>query len=70
MISGATQAETLLFCVTCPEGEFMDGFSDGGQTKEHASLVRSLGVKEMLVAINKMDVADWSEERFNAIKET
>ena len=46
----------------------MDGFSDGGQTKEHASLVRSLGVKEMIVAINKMDVADWSEERFNAIK--
>ena len=68
MISGATQADVAVLVVTAPEGEFMDGFSDGGQTKEHASLVRSLGVKEMIVAINKMDVADWSEERFNAIK--
>ena len=68
MISGATQADVAVLVVTAPEGEFMDGFSDGGQTKEHASLVRSLGVKEMIVAINKMDMAEWSEERFNAIK--
>ena len=68
MISGATQADVAVLVVTAPEGEFMDGFCDRGQTKEHASLVRSLGVKEMIVAINKMDMADWSEERFNAIK--
>ncbi len=68
MISGATQADVAILVVTAPEGEFLDGFCDRGQTKEHASLVRSLGVKEIIVAINKMDMANWSEERYDAIK--
>ena len=36
-------------------GEFEAGFESGGQTREHAMLVRSFGVKQMTVAINKMD---------------
>ena len=36
-------------------GEFEAGFDAGGQTREHALLVRSLGVRQIAVAINKMD---------------
>lgn len=41
--------------VNAATGEFEAGFESGGQTREHAMLVRSLGVKQMAVAINKMD---------------
>lgn len=41
--------------VDATTGEFEAGFEAGGQTREHALLVRSLGVKQMAVAVNKMD---------------
>jgi elongation factor 1 alpha-like protein len=37
-------------------GEFEAGFEANGQTKEHALLIRSLGVQQLVVAINKLDV--------------
>jgi elongation factor 1 alpha-like protein len=56
MISGAAQADVALMVVDGSPGEFEAGFDRGGQTREHAWLVRSLGVKEIIVGINKMDV--------------
>jgi elongation factor 1 alpha-like protein len=50
-------------------GEFEAGFQRSGQTREHAWLVRSLGVKEIVVGINKMDMVDWSQDRYDEIVE-
>ncbi|KAH8274962.1 hypothetical protein KR018_003447 [Drosophila ironensis] len=67
MISGATQADVALLVVDATRGEFESGFELGGQTREHAILVRSLGVNQLGVVINKLDTVGWSQERFAEI---
>lgn len=67
MISGATQADVALLVVDATRGEFETGFEQGGQTREHALLVRSLGVSQLAVVINKMDTVNWSKDRFDEI---
>ncbi|XP_038057818.1 HBS1-like protein isoform X2 [Patiria miniata] len=67
MITGAAQADVAILVVDATRGEFETGFDSGGQTREHALLVRSLGVTQLAVAINKLDTVGWSEERFNEI---
>ena len=51
-------------------GEFEAGISKDGQTREHALLAFTLGVKQMIVAVNKMDSTEpkYSSERFEEIK--
>ncbi|RUP50958.1 hypothetical protein BC936DRAFT_136873 [Jimgerdemannia flammicorona] len=67
MISGASQADVAVMVVDSTTGEFEAGFEANGQTKEHALLVRSLGVQQLVVAINKLDVMDWSQSRYDDI---
>lgn len=67
MITGAGQADVAMLVVDATRGEFESGFDFGGQTREHALLVRSLGVSQLAVAINKLDTANWSQDRFNEI---
>lgn len=69
MISGATQADVAILVVSARKGEFETGFEKGGQTREHATLVKTLGIKRLIVAINKMDEPSvkWSKERYDEI---
>jgi len=53
-------------------GQFERGWNVGektGTTMEHALLARSLGVVQIIVALNKLERVDYSEERFNELKD-
>jgi len=65
MISGATSADIAILVLSARKGEFETGFERGGQTREHALLAKTAGVKKIIVAVNKMDdvTVNWSEER-------
>jgi len=67
MISGASQADCALLVVDSATGEFEAGFDRGGQTREHLLLVRSLGVAQVIVAINKLDQVEWDSNRYEEI---
>ena len=64
MITGTSQADAAILVVAAPEGVM-------AQTKEHAWLARTLGVKQIIVAINKMDATNppYSQERFQEVKQ-
>ncbi|KAH7037639.1 P-loop containing nucleoside triphosphate hydrolase protein [Microdochium trichocladiopsis] len=71
MITGTSQADCAILIIAAGTGEFEAGISKDGQTREHALLAYTLGVKQLIVAINKMDTTKWSESRFQEIiKET
>ncbi|VVA14961.1 PREDICTED: HBS1 [Prunus dulcis] len=70
MISGATQADAAILLVDASVGAFEAGVDGSkGQTKEHAQLIRSFGVDQIIVAVNKMDIVEYSKDRFDLIKE-
>lgn len=66
MISGASQADVAVLVISARKGEFETGYEKGGQTREHAMLVKTTGVKKIIVAVNKMDepTVQWSKERW------
>lgn len=70
MITGASQADAAVLFVSAKKGEFEAGIGPGGQTTEHAFLAFTLGVRQLTVAINKMDdpTVDWKQERYEEIK--
>lgn len=69
MITGTSQADLGILMVASPPGEFEAGISTNGQTREHALLAYTLGVKQLIVGINKMDDknVNWSQERYEEI---
>lgn len=70
MISGATQADAAILVIDASIGSFEVGMdSMKGQTREHAQLIRSFGVEQIIVAVNKMDVVGYSKDRFDLIKQ-
>lgn len=69
MITGASQADAAVLVVSGKKGEMEVGIAANGQTREHAYLAQTLGVKQLVVAINKADAYDYSEERFKECKE-
>lgn len=76
MISGASQADVAVLMVPA-DGNFATSIAKGGkdevkgQTREHARLLNLLGIKQLIVCVNKMDdkSVNFSEERFNEIKD-
>ena len=79
MITGASQADAAILVVSARKGEFEDGTKVAGtasgkyanvigMTTEHMLLLASLGVTNIVVAINKMDVVDWDQKRYDQIK--
>jgi len=73
MITGTSQADAAVLVIASPTGEFEAGIAKSGQTREHALLAYTLGVKQMIVAINKMDdkSVNWGQARYDEIvKET
>jgi elongation factor 1-alpha len=70
MITGTSQADCAILMIASPQGEFEAGISKEGQTREHALLAFTLGVKQMIVCTNKMDdkTVNWSESRYEEIK--
>lgn len=70
MITGTSQADVALLVVDSSQGGFEAGISRDGQTREHALLAYTLGVKQMIVVCNKMDddTVNYSQERYQAIK--
>jgi elongation factor 1-alpha len=70
MITGTSQADAAILVIASAQGEFEAGYAKEGQTREHALLAFTLGVKQMVVACNKMDAdsVKYSEERYEEIK--
>jgi elongation factor 1-alpha len=71
MITGTSQADVAILVIASGTGEFEAGIAKDGQTREHALLAFTLGVKQIIVAVNKMDdkSVNFSKDRFNEIKE-
>merc|ERR1712061_943178 len=69
MITGTSQADCAVLIVAAGVGEFEAGIAKNGQTREHALLAFTLGVKQMIVGVNKMDNTEpkYSEARFQEI---
>ena len=67
MITGAAQADFAILVIDSTPGGFETGFANGGQTKEHLILARSLGVEQVIVVVNKLDSIGWSKERYDSI---
>jgi elongation factor 1-alpha len=69
MITGASQADAACLVVSGKPGETEAGLGATGQAREHIFLLKVLGVTQIIVAINKMDSANYDEARYKAVKE-
>jgi len=71
MITGTSQADVAILMIAAGVGEFEAGYAKNGQTREHALLAYTLGVKQMIVCINKMDdkSVNYDEKRYKEIAE-
>jgi elongation factor 1-alpha len=61
MITGASQADAAILVVAAPDGVME-------QTKEHVFLARTLGITQIIIAVNKMDAVKYDEKRYNEVK--
>ena len=69
MITGASEADCAILVLSAKEGETDTAVAPGGQAREHAFLLKTLGVSQIILAINKMDDSKFSEDAYKAAKE-
>lgn len=69
MITGASEADAAVLVVSVKPGETEAATDPGGQAREHAFLSRTLGVSQIVVALNKMDDVAYSEQRYKEVKD-
>ena len=69
MITGASEADAAVLVLSAKEGETDTAIAAGGQAREHAFLLKTLGVNQLIVAINKMDDNNYSEDAYKAAVE-
>jgi elongation factor 1-alpha len=69
MITGASEADASILVISVKPGEMEAAIEPGGQGREHAFLARTLGVNQIIVALNKMDDAGFQESRYKEAKE-
>jgi len=60
MITGASQADNAVLVVAADDGV-------APQTREHVFLARTLGINELIIGINKMDLVDYSEDSYKSV---
>ncbi len=70
MITGASEADCAVLLISAKKGEMETAVDPGGQGREHAFLLRTLGVKQLICCINKMDdqIVNYSKDRFDEVK--
>ena len=69
MITGASEADSAILVISVKPGEMEAAIEPGGQGREHAFLARTLGVNQIVVALNKMDDAGYQESRYKEVKD-
>lgn len=69
MITGASEADAAILVISVKPGETEASIEPGGQGREHAFLAKTLGVGQIVVALNKMDDVGYSEARYKEVKD-
>ena len=70
MVTGASTAHAAIILIDATRVTFENGVAQLlPQTKRHSAIVKLLGLQHVIVAINKMDLVDYSEARFNEIRD-
>jgi len=71
MITGASEADAAVLVISAKPGETEAGLGEGGQTVEHSFLLKTLGVNQIIILINKMDITTppYDQKRYDEVKE-
>jgi elongation factor 1-alpha len=69
MITGASEADAAILVISVKPGETEASIEPGGQGREHAFLAKTLGVGQMVVALNKMDDVGYQEARYKEVRD-
>ena len=69
MITGASQADAAVLVVSARQGEAETALGPDGQGREHLILIKTLGIQQLIVAVNKMDTVNYDQKRFEQVKD-